>query len=517
MAQVLKNALIGYPSSMAIFQRPRQDIGTKKTRSVIFLPMNDISDQKTLMFSIPGNTQSYLDLSKTTLNIRCKIVKKDGTPIDSWEEELRRREIKHRLIAAGFEAGDDALPDPGQGRAPGPSGTGGPTTEGPPEKKTTGRGSSASGDQPAEARGERKTDGDQPRGAVGVVCNLLHSMIQRVDVSLNNTVVTESDTSYPYQSYIKTHFYSPREVKESALQMQMYFPDSDGTASESNWTGIVNSGLYLRSLPFDGSKEVELMGKLCCDVFDINKLIVNGTALQVVIYPSNDEFCLMSTDDAPDYKLVITAAYLSVYYVDVSSEIIAAHSEILKDEPAIYPYLRSEVKKVAMPQGIFQHTISDIFQGRIPQEILIGLVPGNAVFGDFRANPYSFENGHLRRIQVTMDGQDLINSPIECNYREGLVKGLYLDGFRSLNGMSGIDNENPISRYDYPQGNAVYRFVSESSERDLGEDLIPLRRMGNLRISLSFDKMLEKSFTVIIYGRFGAALKIDKNRTVIQV
>ena len=521
MTQVLKDSIAGYSSNLAIFSRPIQNYGCKKSHCVNYLPINDFSNQQVLMFQISGSTQHYLDLSKTTLNLKCKIVRKDGSNIDSWEEELRKRKIRHRLAEAGVDrrGGADLASsvrnNDGDG---GQLDTADADEESDDENIATKKPKTDQSGQPSgNSDGSNNQKKQIQKSMVGVVCNLLGSMIQRIDVSLNNTMVTESDVPYAYQSYIKTHFYSPTELKSGTLQSQLYYPDSGEGAFDANWLLTSNTGLYNRSLLFDGSNEVELSGRLACDVFQINKLLMNGISMQLVIYPSSDEFCLMSNDDPADYKLVITSAYLSVFNVQVSNEIIAAHSEIIQTEPAIYPFLKTQVKKIEIPKGIYQHTINDPFMGKIPQEILIGLVSGKASIGNIRKNPFAFETRGLSRIQVTNDGSDLLFSPVQTKYKNGLIKGLYLDGFKSLCGITGVDNENPISRMNYPLGNAVYRFVSESQESELGDDTLPPRRMGNLRINLSFDKMLNQSMTVIVFGRFGGALKIDKNRSVFEI
>ena len=81
MAQVLSDSIIGYPESLAIFSKPVQNIGVKKYRCINYYPVNDFTTQGVVQFHVSGNGSSYIDLSKTLLNIRCRIVKRDGTSI----------------------------------------------------------------------------------------------------------------------------------------------------------------------------------------------------------------------------------------------------------------------------------------------------------------------------------------------------------------------------------------------------------------------------------------------------
>jgi len=467
MAQVLKDSIVGYPESLAIFDKPIQNIGVRQVRCVNYYPVNDFTSQGVIQFSVPGTGNTYMDLSKTYLNIRCKIVKKDNSTLPSWSKKVATEERERILLElAGVGEGSED------------------TAEAP---------STAKSSRPAEDSDGVPTD---EQGFVGVVNNTLHSVFSRIDVSLQNKLLTESDTSYPYQSYFKALLYTSKETKNGVMQMQMYYPDDVKGMKDINWPFSSNKGFEVRSRYFDGSQEAELSGNLYCDLFEVNKLIPNGVSLNVTLYPTIPEFCLMSPDE-DSYKIIITRATLTVCKIDVSPEIIAAHSELMLSEPATYCFTKTEIKKVTLPSGVYNSEINDPFTGRIPTELVIGLVQSHAAHGSFSKNPFYFHNHKVSRIQVTADGCD----------------SLYIEAYKSLQGVNGFDDEIPIPRLDYPEGYCFYRFVTDHNDDSSGE-VLPLRRTGNLRVSIRFDEMLASTTTVIIFVRFPAGIKIDKNRAV---
>jgi len=487
MAQVLKDSIVGYPESLAIFDKPIQNIGVRQVRCVNYYPVNDFTSQGVIQFSVPGTGNTYTDLSKTYLNIRCKIVKKDNSTLPSWSKKVAAEEReKLRVELAGVGEVPEDVPAP--------------QTEEPSPGK--------SNDDVNEPVGSPADE----HGFVGVVNNTLHSVFSRIDVSLQNKLLTESDTSYPYQSYFKALLYTSKETKNGVMQMQMYYPDDVAGMKDINWPFSFNKGFEIRSRYFDGSQEAELSGSLYCDLFEVNKLIPNGVSLNITLYPTIPEFCLMSPDE-DSYKIIITRATLTVCKVDVSPEIIAAHSELMLSEPATYIFTKTEIKKVTLPSGVYNSEINDPFTGRIPTELVIGLVQSHAAHGSFSKNPFYFHNHKVSRIQVTADGRDLGHSPIETKYDKNAADSLYIEAYKSLQGVNGSDDEIPIPRLHYPEGYCFYRFVTDHND-DGSDEFLPLRRTGNLRISIRFDEMLASTTTVIIFARFPAGIKIDKNRAV---
>ena len=75
----MKDSYLAYPEELAIFDKAVQNVGVKDVRCIEFQPVNDFTSQSIIEFSIPSNSACYIDLKKTTLNIRCKVTKADGS------------------------------------------------------------------------------------------------------------------------------------------------------------------------------------------------------------------------------------------------------------------------------------------------------------------------------------------------------------------------------------------------------------------------------------------------------
>ena len=71
---------------------------------------------------------------------------------------------------------------------------------------------------------------------------------------------------------------------------------------------VLNTCLETRSEWTKTSKIVELQGRIHSDLFNQEKLILNGVDLTVKLDCHNPEFCLLSADTAPAYKITIVDA-----------------------------------------------------------------------------------------------------------------------------------------------------------------------------------------------------------------
>ena len=475
MAETINDVQTAYPEELSIFEKPIRNLGVKQARCITYYPVNDFSSQGVLQFRVPNNGRAYLDLRKTRLNVTCKIVRKDGSNLRSPPFTSK----KHKTEGSNTE-----------------------------EKTETDTETATETDTKADTE---DLDGD----LCGVVNNFMQSLFSRVDISLQDKILTNSDDCYPYEAYIKTVLMTSKEEKQG-LQSQCYFEEDGDSIEFVNWFfSPKDSSINMRSKLFQNSREVDLSGHIYSSVMDIPKLIPNGIPLSITLYPSQDKFCLLSPmlDPIPEYRVIITKASLSVCTVDIAPEIAIAHSEIMSDKPAFFSYNKTEVKKFTLSKGIYSSSINDPFQGRIPSELVIGLVKDSAQNGSYGKTPFLFEHTNLNFIGVTVDGKPMGIDPLQPKYGDKPEDGNYIEAYKTLNGISGGDKVNPISRLDYPGGFALYRFHEEF---DSDDSLLP-KRSGNMSISLRFDKALENGMCVIVYATFPGGIKVDKSRAVYEI
>ena len=80
---LLADAYLGYPEELAIFEKPIQNVGIRRSHCTTYYPVNDFSNQWVIQFAVANNSHCYIDLRKTQLNITCKIVACNGEKVEA--------------------------------------------------------------------------------------------------------------------------------------------------------------------------------------------------------------------------------------------------------------------------------------------------------------------------------------------------------------------------------------------------------------------------------------------------
>ena len=98
-----------------------------------------------------------------------------------------------------------------------------------------------------------------------------------------------------------------------------------------------NGGLKVRSEYIKEIKLVEVSGLLHCDLVNLDRLLLNGLALKIVLHRQRDSFVLMADDTSRDCRVCIIEAQLYVRYVKLSDEEYRNIQQSLPAALACYP------------------------------------------------------------------------------------------------------------------------------------------------------------------------------------
>jgi hypothetical protein len=448
---------LGYSEDLALFERPVIDGGVEKVRWIEYRPVNQISQDAAIEFVVNGNGNQYIDLQRTLLHVKARIVNSD----------------------------DSALPVPQDVET---GGTFGPVKE--------------------EAK-------------VGPVNLWLHSLFSQIDVSLQQKLVTSSSSTYFIKAYIDTVILCCSRSKEASLQAQMYFKDVARNMDDYDSITGSNTGLMLRERYTRQSRLVDMEGPLRVDICQCDRYLLNGIELRVKLWPSKSSLNLMASMKEKGFKSVIEEAVLKVCHVTPSPQMLTAHQEILnKDKFALYPYVKSEIKKFTIAQGAHDFTKDDIFQNVIPVRVIICFVNNEALSGSYHRNPFNFHHYMANFVEVSVDGESVPGRALQTKFGESEQDGNYISAYLSMSRSVTVGSEeHSLTRGDYANGYTFFVFDLEPeihAERG-GEDdeFWPLSKKGHLRVEIHFDVGLPETISVLMYGEFPRIIKVDHARNVI--
>ena len=333
----------------------------------------------------------------------------------------------------------------------------------------------------------------------GLVNTPLHSIFRQVDVTFQQTPLSHSGNNYPYKAYIDTILNTNENVQKGELTSQLFYkdvgPDTDDAKSGPN------SGLFNRSLATEGGKVVDLEGSLLIDVFQQPKLLLNGVSIGIKLWPSLDSFRLVTDTPKADLKVQIVDASFRLCVQRIDGGLMMAHEKMIKTEPAIYPYLKSDIKTMSIASGQYSFSVDDVFQGLVPCKLIVGLVSSAAYMGDYRKNQFYFRDYDCSSVGFYVDGQSYPSQPLRPNYEANQ----YIDSYRTLTTFRKDVN---IDRYDYTLGYCLYVLEVDPYYS------FNTKRKGHCRLEMKFARPLPESVTLILYATFPEILNIDASRSV---
>jgi hypothetical protein len=133
-------------------------------------------------------------------------------------------------------------------------------------------------------------------------------------------------------------------------------------------------------------------GPLHVDLFQQSKLLNNGVSVGIKLHPTRDTFKLITDIVNRDYRVKIVDAYFKLCIQRLASSVLIAYNKRIQYTPAVYPYLRTEIKTTAIATGQFSYSSDDIFQGLVPSKLIVGLVPSTVFNDDYSKNPFNFKH-----------------------------------------------------------------------------------------------------------------------------
>ena len=108
---------------------------------------------------------------------------------------------------------------------------------------------------------------------VALINYWLHSLFSQVDISLNDTLITPSENTYPYRAYLEATLNYGREAKTIHLSSALFYRDSSNHLDDTQ--GNANKGLRTRRDLSAGSREMDMMGRLHVKIMHQERYMIN--------------------------------------------------------------------------------------------------------------------------------------------------------------------------------------------------------------------------------------------------
>ncbi|XP_033725176.1 uncharacterized protein F54H12.2-like [Pecten maximus] len=364
----------------------------------------------------------------------------------------------------------------------------------------------------------KKADGSDISATedVGPVNLLLPALFSQVDVTLQGRTIVSTTTNYAYRAYIQTLLKYGNDAKTSQLATQLWLKDTDGEMDDVDVRAGDNLALLTRAEYFAEGKSVDLEGPIFHDLFRMDRYLLNQVSVNVKMYRSKPEFCLMSAAQSSDYKIEFEDIRLRIAKVKVNPAVIYAQSQALAVTTAKYPFTESVLKHITIAAGGTSFTYDNIFQGLRPNFITVGFVDATAITGAYDQNPWFFQPFNVTSIGLYVDGQPVGGSTIKLDYSvsNGQTTIPVLRDMFKATGRWLSDSGLDITRENISNGYALYTFNLEPIFQ--GNQYLTLLKQGNVRLEVTFGGTLPKTISCIVYAEYPGYFEINAARDILK-
>ncbi len=244
--------------------------------------------------------------------------------------------------------------------------------------------------------------------------NLPHgSMFRQVDLMIQNQPVSSGvGINYAYKAYLDATLEHTEDAKSTHMQSRLYYKDSSSYFDAIDPSASANVGLADRWAYTKDGQAVELEGPLSLDLCKQERYVPNGIEVGIRLVPNSDAFTLMCDGTVP-YQLSIDECILRACTVKVNPGILVGHAEAFKKSPACFPYTRSDIKPFNVAQGSLSCTVENLFQGQVPDKLIVGIVSSSNYVGTYSKNPFNFDHKNCSYLDFSVDGQRTISNELQ--------------------------------------------------------------------------------------------------------
>lgn len=343
---------------------------------------------------------------------------------------------------------------------------------------------------------------------VSCVNNLLHSLFRQVTLTLNGKQIAQNNMNYSYRSFIENVLNHSIESSQQHLDTIIWEMDTEGKFD--NFAG--NIGLQKRGMMLPRGEEVELIGRLHLDMFDSTQLLLNNVDFVLTFELNRPEFYLMKLDAKNTSELKILDATLYMEHVKLNPELMLSHNKLLEQKMAMYNFKRIDVRNILIPDKSTSFSLDNVYNGSLPELMIVGFVDTDAYNGNVMKNPYNFQHFDMTNFTASVNGYEITprNLTFDFSKKNPNSQRAYFQFFKQLN-FHRFDRSNQITRELYNSGLFLLAF---DLTPDRGVDCANIVTGGAIRLSGNFSKPLPSSVTAIVYLQFDADIGIDKERNI---
>ena len=270
----------------------------------------------------------------------------------------------------------------------------------------------------------KKSDGGNLVGAEKLwpANNLAHTLIKQIDLHLNGTLISPQSDTYHYKAYFESLLNFDRADGKTILRPSGWYNALDSPpAWTANNTDKTPHADY-RDLPqnpkntleatiaetteYAGGRTRSLVFKPHLEVFHTGKVLVPGVEIKMKFHFSSPNLFMNGVGLAARLHEADIKIRFHMCQLRLNETVFMNLSAKREDQVAVYPTVRSEIRTFSMDGALTRFDIPSLFQNRVPDRMIVGLVDSRAFNGSPSRDPFCFQKFQLASIKQIVKGEE---------------------------------------------------------------------------------------------------------------
>ena len=360
------------------------------------------------------------------------------------------------------------------------------------------------------------------------VNNLAHTIFKQINVRFNGTLMTEQTDTYAYSAYLQTLLNYSQDDGESLLAPQGWVNflnvaptlTSGGGDDISTLAGYLhNNNNLLKTLttPFRGNNVVRMIMRPYLPVFHTGKIMVPGVEMNFELHFNSPDFYTWATiNDGTKQYVRLREQDVDITFhlcrLNLNPDVYASleGERKLKEEVAKYPVVRDQIRTFTFNGATTTWMEDNLFLGRVPQRMIVGILDSTAFNGTKEKYPFSFQSKGVTSVRQFIEGEEYPYVTLEFAGNNTLKD---LQGYRRFldaAGAVGKHREFMVKPGDWGHNKNCTLFMWNnvpSGDTD-GPKLNP-KQTGNVRLEIKFRAAIGANVTILVWGEFESIIYID--------
>ncbi|CAH3046211.1 unnamed protein product, partial [Porites evermanni] len=354
------------------------------------------------------------------------------------------------------------------------------------------------------------------------VNNFGHSIFRDITLSMNGVLMTEQSNTYHYRAYLETLLNYNREEGATKLAPQ-------GWVNALNVVNIMGATGANSDIPtnagWSGNTELRaLTSRLLSENWHTflirphlpplrtGKLLVPNIQMDFELFLNPNTVYMMGT---PNKGTLVAKKFPAIHPEDIKVTLLmrkvtlnaSVYVRLQKERQlgkqiARYPVVRSEIRTFSFDGRTTQWEQDNVFVGRFPDRVMVGLLHSDAFNGNLQRYPFAFEKFGVTQIRQTLNGEEYPYRTLQLTGDQAYEDLLGYDRFLQAMGAYNEDKIPMLLPGDWGQGKNCTLFLFNNVPSGKADDpqYRNPRQSGNTRLIIDFAAAVGHNITVLVWS-----------------